>query len=252
VSEPSGQAGWQPFRLAPGVLGMFTGRAGGASPAPFASLNLGGSVGDKPAAVQRNRELVAAACGLGADQLAWMHQVHGTDVVRVSAGQLRPRPPRADAIFTDARCLALCVLVADCAPVLIADPQAGLVGAAHAGREGMAAGVVPALAGAMTAAGAQPARMLAMIGPAICGGCYEVPAELRDRVAEAVPEAACRTRAGTAGIDIRAGVAAQLASAGVHQVSWDPRCTAETAGLYSYRRDGATGRIAGLIWLTSG
>ncbi|HEY2549783.1 MAG TPA: peptidoglycan editing factor PgeF [Streptosporangiaceae bacterium] len=250
MSEPDGVAGWQSFPLGPGVLGMFTSRAGGASEPPFSSLNLSGSVGDEPAAVQRNRELVAGACGLRADQLACMHQVHGADVARVSAQQPPDAAPRADAIFTDAPGLALCVLVADCAPVLIADPQAGLVGAAHAGREGMAAGVVPALAGAMTSAGAQPARMVARIGPAICGGCYEVPADLRDRVAEVVPEAGCRTRAGTAGIDIRAGLAAQLARAGIRQVSADPRCTAETPGLYSYRRDGATGRFAGLVWLT--
>jgi polyphenol oxidase len=215
VSEPDGGAGWQPFGLGDGVLGMFTSRAGGASPPPFASLNLSKTVGDEPAAVQRNRELVAAACGLLAGQLAWMEQVHGTEVARVSERQLPPAQPRADAIFTDVPGLALCVQVADCAPVLIADPEAGLVGAAHAGRAGVAAGVVPALTAAMTAAGAQPARMVARIGPAICGGCYEVPAELQDQVAAAVPAAACRTRAGSAGIDIRAGVTAQLASAGI-------------------------------------
>jgi polyphenol oxidase len=251
VSEPDGGAGWQPFGLGDGVLGMFTSRAGGASPPPFASLNLSKTVGDEPAAVQRNRELVAAACGLLAGQLAWMEQVHGTEVARVSERQLPPAQPRADAIFTDVPGLALCVQVADCAPVLIADPEAGLVGAAHAGRAGVAAGVVPALIAAMTAAGAQPARMVARIGPAICGGCYEVPAELQDQVAAAVPAAACRTRAGSAGIDIRAGVTAQLASAGIDQVSVDPRCTAEDSGLYSYRRDGPTGRFAGLVWLTT-
>lgn len=239
-------AGWQPFGLGAGVLGLFTGRHGGVSAAPFGTLNLSDAVGDEPAAVARNRQLAAVGCGLGPADTAWMQQVHGTDVARVPAAAV----PRADAIFTTEPALALGVTVADCAPVLIADPVARVVGAAHAGREGMTAGVVPALVAAMAAAGADPDRMHAMIGPAICAGCYEVPAQLRDRVAAAVPEAGCITRAGTPGIDIRAGVEEQLASRGIRTVGGDRRCTAETPGLFSYRRDGSTGRFAGLIWLT--
>jgi len=157
--------------------------------------------------------------------------------------------PSVDALFTDAPALALGVLVADCAPVLIADPRARIIGAAHAGREGMAAGVVLALVRAMTGGGADPARMQAVIGPAICGGCYEVPAQLRARIADTVPTAGCVTRKGSPGIDIRSGIAAQLAGAGVRAVRRDPRCTAETPALFSYRRDGQTGRFAGLLWL---
>ncbi len=237
---------WQPFELCEGVRAQFTGRRGGVSREPFAGLNLSAAAGDDLAAVARNRQLVAAACGLGPAGMAWMHQVHGSAVSRMTAGQ---KAPTADAIFTDVPGLALGVLVADCAPVLIADPVARLAGAAHAGREGMAAGVVPALVAALARAGAQAGQMHAVIGPAICGGCYEVPAELRARVAATVPAAGCVTAAGSAGIDIRAGVEAQLAAAGVGKVSTDRRCTAETADLYSYRRDGRTGRFAGLIWL---
>jgi polyphenol oxidase len=102
----------------------------------------------------------------------------------------------------------------------------------------------------MSGAGADPARVRAVIGPHICGACYEVPAELRARVAAQEPESACVTRAGAPGIDIGAGIEAQLARAGVRTVAADPRCTAETPELYSYRRDGLTGRFAGLIWLT--
>ena len=246
---------WRPFELAPGALAAFTSRHGGVSAPPFDSLNLGRSVGDDPAAVARNRQLAAQACGRPADGIAWMRQVHGTDVAYAAgspgaAADEGPGPaPEVDALFTDVPGLALGVLVADCAPVLIADPQAGIIGAAHAGREGMAGGVVPALVRAMTAAGADPARMRAALGPAICGGCYEVPALLRARIAAAVPQAACRTRKGSPGIDIRSGAAAQLAEAGVRAVRRDPRCTAETPGLYSYRRDGQTGRFAGLVWL---
>ncbi len=105
----------------------------------------------------------------------------------------------ADAVFTDMPGVVLGVLAADCAPVLLVDPGTGIVGAAHSGRAGTEAGVVPALVRAMTAAGAQPARMHGLVGPAICGGCYEVPAELQARVAEAVPQARCVTRSGAPG-----------------------------------------------------
>jgi YfiH family protein len=239
----------QPAELAPGVLGMFTSRAGGVSASPYDTLNMGGSVGDEASAVAANRRRVAQACGFQAEQLSFMHQVHGSAVSYMTAAPPE-QPPEVDAMLTGVPGRVLVVLVADCAPVLLADPEARIVGAAHAGREGTAAGVITELVTAMSAAGADPARVHAVIGPHICGGCYEVPAPLRARVADKVPEAACVTRAGTPGIDIGAGIAAQLARAGVRTVAADPRCTAETPGLYSYRRDGRTGRFAGLVWLT--
>lgn len=241
----------EPAELAPGVLAMFTGRAGGVSAVPYDTLNLSRATGDDPAAVAANLERVARACGTSAARLAWMHQVHGCDVA--DARDLSPAgpAPEADAIFTRTPGQVLGVIVADCAPVLLADPQARVIAAAHAGREGTAAGVVTEAVAAMTAAGADPARVHAVIGPHICGGCYEVPAELRDRVAARVPEASCVTRKGTPGIDIGAGIEAQLARAGIQNVSLDARCTAETPGLYSYRRDRQTGRFAGLVWLAS-
>ena len=101
----------------------------------------------------------------------------------------------------------------------------------------------------LTGAGADPARMRAVIGPAICGGCYEVPEQMRDAVAAVVPGSGCLTRVGKPGLDLRAGIAGQLAAAGVRQVQTDDRCTAEDRDLYSYRRDGRTGRFAALIWL---
>jgi polyphenol oxidase len=254
-----------PAELAPGVMFMFTGRRGGVSAAPYDTLNLGGAVGDEPAAVAENRRLTGRACGLDDGQLAWMRQVHGVAVRYADAGTEEfggvgsPDPagragqplPEADASFTDVPGLGLGVLVADCAPVLLADPDARIVGVAHAGREGMAAGVVTELVSAMSAAGAEPRRVHAVIGPHICGGCYEVPGQMRDEIAAKVPESACVTRKGTPGVDVGAGVQAQLARAGVAAVTSDARCTAETPSLYSYRRDGKTGRLAGLIWLAS-
>jgi len=252
-----------PVELAPGVFILFTGRGGGVSTAPYDTLNLGRGVGDDPAAVAANRRRAARACGLGAERLTWMRQVHGAAVRYATAapgpgeqprdapGPAEPAVPEADATYTDVAGLALGVLAADCAPVLLADPRARIVGAAHAGREGMAAGVVTELLTAMSAAGADPARVHAVIGPHICGGCYEVPEQMRARIAGTVPEAGCVTRAGTPGIDVGAGIGAQLARAGVQAVTRDPRCTAETPGLYSYRRDGRTGRFAGFVWLAS-
>jgi polyphenol oxidase len=246
----------QPAELAPGVLTLFTGRRGGVSAPPYDTLNLGGGLGDDPAAVAANRCRAARSCGVGPDRLAWMRQVHGTAVRyapsanTMGSGEIAGAGvAEADAIFTDVAGLVLGVLVADCVPVLLADPAARIVGAAHAGREGMAAGVVTELVTAMSAAGADPGRMRAAIGPYLCGGCYEVPEAMRARVAGKVPESGCVTRKGTPGLDVGAGVAAQLARAGVRTVARDPHCTGETAGLYSYRRDGRTGRLAGLVWL---
>lgn len=236
-------------QLGAGVRYWFTDRHGGQSKLPYASLNLGAGAGDDPADVAANRAALAAKCGLVPPGIAWMQQVHSAQVRYADAGWPDRDPEACDAVYTDVPGLALAVLVADCVPVLIADPQARLAGAAHAGREGMAAGVAAALVGAMTAAGASPGRMRAVIGPAICGGCYEVPEQMRDRVAATVPEARCTTTAGTPGLDLAAGVRAQLSAAGVTAVEHDTRCTRESAELYSYRRDGVTGRFAGLVWL---
>ena len=235
--------------LGDGVLAAFSSRVGGSSRPPYESLNLGLGVNDDPVVVQANRAVLAQACGLQADHLIFMRQTHSADVWYAGLGAHEPPRP-VDAMFTDVPGQALCVLVADCVPVLIADPVARIVGAAHAGREGLARGVVPALVTAMMAAGARPAQTYAVTGPSICGGCYEVPTELQARVSAVVPAARCLTFAGTAGLDIAAGVRTQLTEAGVARITTDGRCTRESEGLYSYRRDGVTGRFAGLIWLS--
>jgi polyphenol oxidase len=240
----------EPSRLAPadGVGAAFTTRVGGVSESPYGGLNLGGGVGDDPAHVSANRRSTAAALGLDAARVVWLRQVHGAEVAVVT-DPAPAEPPTADAAVTTVPGLALVVLVADCAPVLLADPVARVVGAAHAGRPGTAAGVVPAAIETMRAYGADPARIVALIGPAVCGSCYEVPRELHDEVAAVVPESSCATRRGTPGLDIRAGIAAQLRRAGVHAVETDSRCTVESPDLFSYRRDGRTGRFAGYVWL---
>jgi hypothetical protein len=177
-----------------------------------------------------------------------MRQVHSATAAYVTA-PFGPDAPPLDAVYTDRPGLALGALSADCATVFVADPAAGLIGAAHSGRPGTQAGVVPALVAAMSERGAVPARMVAYVGPAACGHCYEVPAEMRAEVAAAVPEAWATTRKGTPAVDIRAGITAQLTRAGVPDIHHDPRCTIESPELYSHRRNRPTGRFAGYIWL---
>ncbi|MFD3802726.1 peptidoglycan editing factor PgeF [Streptomyces sp. NPDC058611] len=228
----------------------FTDRWGGVSAVPYEELNLGGAVGDDPAAVLANRARAAESLGIAPDRVVWMNQVHGRDVAVVDgpwgAGT---DTPCVDAVVTARRGLALAVLTADCTPVLLADPVAGVVGAAHAGRPGLVAGVVPAAVEAMVALGAEPGRITARTGPAVCGRCYEVPAGMRDTVAAVVPAARAETSWGTPAVDVVAGVHAQLAEAGVMESRRSPVCTLESRDHFSYRRDRVTGRLAGYVWL---
>lgn len=227
---------------------VVTDRRGGRSRPPYDSFNLGDHVGDDPADVTANRDRVATELGVPRDRLVWMRQVHGTGVAVVD----RPQPgPVADtdALVTATRGLVLCVLVADCVPVLMADPVAGVVAAVHAGREGLRQGIVHGALAAMAGLGARPADTTALLGPAVCGACYEVPREMQADVARVSPASAVRTRRGTPGLDLRAGLTDVLRATGVAEVVQDPRCTVEDRFLFSHRRDGVTGRQAGLVWL---
>ncbi|MGA5897709.1 peptidoglycan editing factor PgeF [Streptomyces venetus] len=228
----------------------FTDRWGGVSAAPYEELNLGGAVGDDPDAVRTNRELAAKSLGADPDRVVWMNQVHGADVAVVdgpwgSSSEI----PSVDAIVTVRRGLALAVLTADCVPVLLADPVAGIVAAAHAGRPGMIAGVVPAALRAMTELGAEPSRIVARTGPTVCGRCYEVPEAMRAEVAAVEPAAYAETSWGTPAVDVSAGVHAQLERLGVRDREQSPVCTLESGDHFSYRRDRTTGRLAGYVWL---
>ncbi|MFH9109283.1 peptidoglycan editing factor PgeF [Streptomyces albus] len=226
----------------------FTDRWGGVSAAPYEELNLGGAVGDDPEAVRTNRERAARALGLSPDKVVWMHQVHGRDVAVADAPFGADAPP-LDGVVTARRGLALAVLTADCTPVLLADPVAGVVGAAHAGRPGVQAGVAEATVEAMSRLGAAPERIVARTGPAVCGRCYEVPARMRDEVAAVVPEAYATTRWGTPAVDMAAAVRAQLARAGVTRWEQSSVCTLESGDHFSYRREKTTGRLASYVWI---
>lgn len=227
----------------------FTDRWGGVSAVPYEELNLGGAVGDDSGSVGTNRELAAKSLGLDPARVVWMNQVHGPDVAVVDEPWGERPVPEVDAVVTARRDLALAVLTADCTPVLLADPVAGVVAAAHAGRPGMVAGVVPAAVGAMAELGAEPARIVARTGPAVCGRCYEVPDAMRAEVAAVEPAAYAETSWGTPAVDVTAGVHAQLERLGVRDREQSPVCTIESDDHFSYRRDGLTGRLAGYVWL---
>ncbi|WP_162467826.1 MULTISPECIES: peptidoglycan editing factor PgeF [Streptomyces] len=227
----------------------FTDRWGGVSAVPYEELNLGGAVGDDPEAVRTNRARVAERLGLDPALVVWMNQVHGADVAVVDGPWDTVGIPSVDAVVTTRRGLALAVLTADCTPVLLADPAAGVAAAAHAGRPGMVAGVVPAVVKAMIELGADPSRISARTGPAVCGRCYEVPARMRDEVAAVEPAAWAETSWGTPAVDVTAGVHAQLERLGIGDRRADAVCTRESGDHYSYRRDRTTGRLAGYVWL---
>ncbi|MFE0732795.1 peptidoglycan editing factor PgeF [Streptomyces antibioticus] len=227
----------------------FTDRWGGVSAAPYEQLNLGGAVADDPGAVRTNRELAAKSLGLDPARVVWMNQVHGADVAEVDGPWTTALTPEVDGLVTAVRGLALAVLTADCVPVLLADPVAGVVAAAHAGRPGMVKGIVPAAVDAMESLGADPARIVARTGPAVCGRCYEVPEAMRAEVAALEPAAHAETSWGTPAVDVVAGVHAQLDRLGVRDRERSPVCTLESDDHFSYRRDRATGRLAGYVWL---
>jgi len=225
-----------------------TTRGGGVSASPFDTFNLGDHVGDDPAAVAANRARLATAIGLGEDRVVWMDQVHG-DRVEVVDGPRDAAVGDTDALVTATPRLALAVVTADCVPVLMADARAGVVAAVHAGRVGAQRGVVARAVETMLRAGAHAGDISALLGPAVSGANYEVPAAMADEVDAALPGSRTTTSAGTPGLDLRAGIAGQLRELGVTSIDVDPRCTVADPTLFSHRRDAPTGRLASLVWM---
>jgi YfiH family protein len=229
----------------------FTNRRGGVSEPPYAELNLALHVGDDPAAVLENRRRLDSLTG--GRPIVWMDQVHGRRVAVVDRA-VEADVPETDALVTTSPDLVLAVLVADCVPVLLRGtiaegPAAGsaVVAAAHAGRRGLQLGVVEAVVSRMSSMGVQPKAMVAELGPAVCGKCYEVPTSMREEVAAIAPAARAVTRAGRPSLDLRAGLVQQLHALGISKVNVDPTCTLESPLHFSHRRDQRTGRCAGLI-----
>jgi YfiH family protein len=238
--------------LGTGVRAAFTTRVGGVSVGGYAQLNLGLEVGDDPRRVRANRDAVARWLGA---PVAFAHQVHGAGVRIVSRLPAAPQVVvgEGDALVTRSTRLGVGVLVADCVPILLADVASGVVAAVHAGRRGLVAGVVLRAVDEMVAEGARLPQIAAVVGPAICGACYEVPAAMQAEVGSVVRETTSVTSWGTPALDLAAGAAAQLRDRGVRHVSRVNVCTREDDRFYSHRRagttHGATGRFAGVIRL---
>ncbi len=251
--------------LGPVARGVFTTRLWPADTAseqdPYRGLNLAAHVGDSPEHVRSARRALEEALGLGTGTdrqagpgvLAWMDQVHSAVVATAYRGEDLADVPRADALVLDRRdrqCQGVAgagVLVADCVPVLLASQDGGVVAAVHAGRRGMLDGVVSATLQEMERRGAGAQQVWAAIGPCICGRCYEVPEQMQADSLARESECASRTRWGTPGLDIAAGVQAQLERAGVAHVTRSRWCTYEDERFYSYRREPVTGRVAGVV-----
>jgi YfiH family protein len=220
--------------------GFFT-REGGVSSGIFASLNCSLGSGDASANVAENRRRVLAQLGLGRDCLVTCHQVHGAEVVTAEKPWTQADRPRADAMVTRRKGLALGILTADCAPVLFADAEAGIVAAAHAGWRGALAGVVAATVAAMRREGAELARIKAAIGPCIGFQSYEVGAEFpAPFLAQSTANAAFFRPASRPGhhlFDLAAYVRSRLFEAGITQIDATGGDTAAEAGrFFSYRR----------------
>ena len=214
----------------------FFGREGGASSGDFASLNVSESVGDDRTLVEKNRAQVAAA--LGFDSLVILKQVHSTTVVVLS----EPPAPgtEADAMVTNQPGLLLGILTADCAPILLADPDARVIGAAHAGWKGACGGIAYAAVMAMVGLGADPRNIRAVIGPTISGPNYEVGPETAAQIIAADSSAARHVSIPTGKsrehFDIPGLLNEQLTGAGVESVSDLGRCTYAQPNVYFSHR----------------
>jgi YfiH family protein len=226
------------------VKSLQTTRVGGFSSTPYDSLNLGDHVGDAPMSVARNRMLLNT---LLPSEPVWLNQMHGTVVANADMASCLPQADACIARHSDAVCV---VMTADCLPVLLCDTQGSVVGVAHAGWKGLAAGVIEAAVQAMEAV---PQDLLAWLGPAISQQAFELGDEVRALFADADPHAAAAFIPGQPGkwlADIYALARLRLNLLGVTQIYGGNYCTYSDAGrFFSYRRDGATGRMGTFIWL---
>jgi YfiH family protein len=232
--------------------------------------NLALHVGDDPDAVRSNRRRLEAVMGIAPGSLRFMNQTHSDRVATVApdtgaAGVGRAAPaPDADGMISLGGAEPLAVLVADCVPIVLVDTEntrdtadtadstgTRATAVVHAGRAGVVNGIVGRAVALLRGQGAR--EISAWVGPSVCGSCYEVPEEMMHEVSRLVPDAAARTRSGSAALDLPAAVRRQLLDAGARLepvVSGSSLCTLENPDLYSHRREPGAGRIAGLVWRT--
>jgi len=226
---------------APGIAHGFFGRRGGRSTGLYATLNCGLGSHDVGACVDENRRLAMAALSSQETPLLTLHQIHSADAVVVDAAWNTGHAPKADAMATHVSGLALGILTADCAPVLLADSEAGIVGAAHAGWKGALGGVIESVVDAMERLGARRLRIAAAIGPCISQSAYEVADDLRIRVLDADNTDSCffvpAERPGHWHFNLPAYARKRLERASVRNIVTFSSCTyAQDDAFYSFRR----------------
>lgn len=242
-------AGWitPDWPAQPGIRALTTTRHGGVSQGVYRSLNLAGHVGDEPARVAENRRRLSTRSGCR--HIQWLDQVHGVRVVRARPG-LEQGTPEADGLWTDEPGIGIAVLTADCLPVVFAAPAAGVVAVAHAGWRGLTGGVLEATLAELPCAAAD---CVAWLGPAIGPRAYEVGEDVAAVVtglgALAATSLSAGQKEGKYWLDLFELARQRLLRAGVADVFSQRLCTSASPELYSYRRDGVTGRMATLAWL---
>ena len=217
----------------------FSDRTGGLSTGAFLSRNVATHVGDDHAAVMANRAGLESDLAL---PIQYMDQVHGKTVATIDKQIISP--PTADALLTQVAGIGLAVMVADCIPLLLA--SAHVVAAVHVGRKGLMNKVALETIQEMRSHSATD--ITAIVGPSICGHCYEVSKDVYDDVTRSFPLAESKTREGGFALDLSRALIDQLQSLGVKVID-EGRCTVEDKNLYSFRRDGVTGRQVGVVWL---
>jgi len=217
----------------------FTDRTGGLSTGAFLSNNVATHVGDDQATVLANRGRLELDLGFS---IQFMDQVHGNVVA--SIGSETVSAPTADALLTQSTGIGLAVMVADCIPLLLSNSKS--VAAVHVGRKGLMNEVALATIQAMRLI--DPSVISAVVGPSICGQCYEVSRDVYDDVSVKFPLSASKTRDGGLALDLSRALIDQVLGHGVMVVD-EGRCTVEDENLFSYRRDGVTGRQVGVVWL---
>jgi hypothetical protein len=216
----------------------FTKRTGGVSHGAFASLNIGTHVGDELSDVLQNRAIVSSKFG----PTQYMNQVHGDRIALIE--EVTDELPTADALVTGIPGITLAVMVADCIPLLLKSNES--VAAVHVGRRGLVNEITRKTLSLMRDMGAS--QITAIIGPAICGSCYEVSEDIFNEVVALHPMAQSRTPSGTYALNLPAALRSVLNDEGVEVVD-QFECTVESEDYFSYRRDGVTGRQAGVISL---
>lgn len=232
------------------VRALVTTRAGGVSEPPYESFNLAFHVGENTRRVQRNRRRLLATAGV--DRVQWLDQEHGRRVLAASSLTAAGGSFTADASWTAEADLGLAVLVADCVPLLLASVDGSLVAAVHCGWRGTVAGVIEATLDALPDS---PSRLVAWLGPGVCGNCYEVGSDVRDALGADEHGGVLLEQGSACGdarkwrMDLPALIQARLRRAGVERLVASSLCTICDRRFYSYRRDGHTGRFAALIWL---